>query len=94
MSIDIDYEELISESVDEEYLENLDSRSWDIAVEYVKQNGSPHMAVGVALYESSNYQNNLDQIAAKLDVTEGGLYNARDKLGLETEEPRGRHVQD
>lgn len=89
--IEIDYQEIISQKVDDEYLEKVDSEYMSLAEKYVEMNGTPKVAVGVAMYESGSFET-LDDVAEELKVTRRGLYNAREKLGLEKEDPRGIHT--
>ncbi|QKQ98216.1 hypothetical protein GKQ38_01625 [Candidatus Nanohaloarchaea archaeon] len=86
MDLDIDYEKLFSEYVSEVYVEELDEKGLEIAAEYSDRGGNPRVCVGVGLYETEEYDSNLDTIAEELDVSRRAIYGARQKLGLEIRE--------
>lgn len=91
--MEVNYEEIVSTFVGEEYLDKVDPTYQHLAEKYMEQGGSARTAVGVAWYESSD-EVTFEEISEELEISRRGLYEARVKLGLETLEPRGIHVDE
>lgn len=89
---ELDYEELLSSFVDEEYVNMIDDSAMEYVEEYCDRGNSPYVCVAVGLSETENLGWNLKEIASELDVTRRAIYDAREELELVENNPRGRHV--
>lgn len=90
---DIDYGEILTEFVDEEYVNMIDEEGLEAAAEYSEIGGTASVCVAVGLTQSENVEWGTERIADELGVTRRGIYNARDELDLVEKETRGRHVE-
>ncbi len=87
--MDLDYEEIFREFVDDRYVDVLEEEGLELAGRYSERGGSPAVCVALGLTVSGGWD--IDEINEEL-ATRRSIYNARKRLGLEVGKPRGRHV--
>jgi hypothetical protein len=88
----MDYRELLSNFVDEEYTSMIDESALEYSEELSEIGKSPKLCVAVGLSETDNLGWTEVEIADELDISRKAVYNARNEIGLVEEDARGRHV--
>lgn len=90
---DLDYRELFSNFVDEEYTSMIDESALEYSEELSESGKTPKICVAVGLTETENLGWTENEIAEELNISRKAIYNARSEIGLVEEEARGRYVK-
>lgn len=90
---DLDYRELFSNFVDEEYTSMIDESGLEYSEDLSEIGRSPKVCVAVGLTETENLGWTENEIAEELNISRKAIYNAREEIGLVEEETRGRYVK-